>query len=404
MDKSISMRIFIIMICITAFFYNSIGNGYFMLILCLLPVCFKVFSMMTRLELNSSAMLMQFIAFAYISSRVSFLRDSSNKFIFMMIILLIIKFVLENNFGWQKFFSSLLFFITSLSVAATLLSVIAPDMMLSVAKVLFRGEAFDTYSILFHNESYAGIFGQTAINGYVISIFLAFIVAALFSKNKAKLHYVLLSAGIIALILTKKRSFLLANVIATLVLFIQNSKSDERKLKKAGRLLFLVIAAFLVIRYAPATQGIMEKISLLEHSGDLTNGRAVSWNETIEIWKQNPIFGVGTNVMVRGYGISTHNVYIQILAEMGIFGSISYVLLLWTSFRRSEKAYQNILKDDMLAHEKKSIYGVSIYMQVIFIVYSFFGNPVYGITFMLPYIVFVGVVDSYQKYRRRVRQ
>jgi len=403
MDKTISMKIFLIMICITAFFFNSIGNGYFMLILCLLPVCFKVFSMLTRLEFNSSAMLIQFIAFAYISSRVSFLKDSSNKFIFMMIMFLIIKFVLEDSFGWQKFFSSLLFFIAVLSVAATLLSAVAPDMMLSVAKVLFREEAFYTYSLLFDNQSYAGLYGHTSMNGYVVSIFLAFIVVALFSKNRAKLNYVLLGAGIIALILTKKRSFLLANVVATLVLFIQNSKSDESKLKAAGRLLFLVIAAFLVIRYAPATQGIMEKMSLLENSGDFTNGRAVSWKETIEIWKQNPIFGVGPNVMVGGYGLSTHNVYIQLLAEMGIFGAISYILLLWTSFRRSKKAYQNILKDNIL-NEKKSIYGVSIYMQVIFIVYSFFGNPVYGINFMLPYIIFVGVMDSYQKYRRKVRE
>jgi len=402
MDKSISMRFFIIMICITAFFYNAIGNGYFMLILCLVPVCLKIIRMLTRIRLNSSAMLMVFIAFAFLSATFSLLQSVSNRFLFIMIMFFVIKLVLEDNFGWQKFFSTLLFLITVLSIAATFLSVIAPNVMLNVAKMFFSGEALDTYILLFDGGSYAGLYGQTGINAYVISIFLAFIVTSLFSENRAKLNYALLAIGIIALFLTKKRSFLLANIIATLVIFMQNSKSDKNKMKKVSRLLFLVIAAFLVVRYAPATQGLIEKMMTLENAGDITNGRIVSWEDTIEMWKQSPMFGIGTNVMNKGYGISTHNVYIQLLAEMGIFGAISYVLLLWTSFRRSEKIYQDILKDETLINGEKSIYGVSIYMQVIFIVYSFFGNPVYGINFMLPYIVFVGVMDSYQKYRREM--
>ena len=402
MDKSVSMKFFIMMICITAFFFHVIGNGYYMLIFCLVTGCLKIVRMITRVKLNSSAMLAVFIAFAFLSATFSLVKSSSNRFLFTMMIYLVIKLVLEDNFGWQKFFSRFLFFITVLSVAATYLSVIAPNVMLNVAKMFFSGEALDTYTQLFKGGSYAGLYGQTAVNAHAITIFLAFIVTSLFSENRVKLNYALLAVGIIALFLTKKRSFLLANVIAALVTFIENSRSDKSKMKIVSRLLFLVIAAFLVIRYAPATQGIMEKMMALENAGDITNGRIVSWEDTIEIWKQSPIFGIGTNVMNKGYGISTHNVYIQLLAEMGIFGAISYVLLLWTSFRRSEKIYQDILKDEALVNEKKSIYGVSIYMQVIFIVYSFFGNPVYGINYMLPYIVFVGVMDSYQKYRREM--
>ena len=404
MDKSISMKILIIMMCITAFFFNAMGNGYVMLILCLIPVMLRALILITRVELNSSAALMLFILFAYMSSTFSASRADSNKFIFMMIAFLIMKFVLEDSFGWQKFFSTTLFFIVAVSVAVTLLSVVVPDMVLGMAEMLFDGESFDIYSLLFYEGSFAGLYGQTGINAYVISMFLAFVVASLFLGNKNKLNYVLLGVGIIALLLTKKRSFLLANVIATLVLFIQNSKSEKRKLKIAGRLLFLVVAAFLVVRYVPATQGIVEKISALENAGDITNGRETSWEQTIEIWKENPIFGIGINNMVGIHDISTHNVYIQLLAETGIFGAIAYIILLWSSFTRSGEAYQYILKDDELITNGKIIYGVSIYMQMIFIVYSFFGNPVYGINFMLPYIMFVSVMDSYRKYKRSVME
>lgn len=399
MDKSISMKIFIILICITAFFSNAIGNGYYMLILCLVPVCIKFINLLPRIKINSSIPLMLFIGFSYISSTFSASKEDSNKFIFVMIIYLIVKLVLEDNFGWQRFFSKILFFITAISVAATFLSVVAPDMMLSIANMLYSGEAFDTYSKLFYNSSYAGLYGQTAINGYVISIFLAFAIVPLFSEKRAKLNYVLLGIGIIALLLTQKRSLILANIIATLVFFMVNSKSDKKKLKQIGRLLFLVIVVFLVIQNSQATQGIIDKMSLLESSGDITNGREALWTDTFEIWKKNPIFGVGINSMNSVYGLSTHNAYIQLLAEVGIFGVISYIIFLWTSFKRSEKAYQYILNDDTLIN--RSIYGVAVYMQAVLIVYSFFDNIVYNINCMLLYILFVSAIDSYQKYRYR---
>ena len=84
MDKSISMKILIIMMCITAFFFNAMGNGYVMLILCLIPVMLRALILITRVELNSSAALMLFILFAYMSSTFSASRADSNKFIFMV--------------------------------------------------------------------------------------------------------------------------------------------------------------------------------------------------------------------------------------------------------------------------------------------------------------------------------
>lgn len=403
MKITASMKIFIVLICITAFFYNAIGNGYFMLLLCLVPVAFYITRLLPKFELNSSMAFIMFIIFAEISTSFSEIKDSSNKFLLIMVVLLIMRLVLEDNFGWQKFFSTVLFVITAISVAATVLSPIAPNMMLGLAKILYRGSDYEMYSELFYNESYAGLYGQTAINAYAISIFLSFAIVALFSNQKAKLNYVLLGAGVIALLLTKKRSFLFANAVASVVLFVQNSRGDKDKLKKLGRLLFLIAVIFLVVKYAPATRGIMEKFTALGESGDITNGREASWAETVEIWKQSPVFGIGTNTLIGRYGISSHNVYLQLLAEMGVLGMISYIFLLMTTFVRSRRIYQSVLTDDTLTGKETTIYGMSIYMQTIFIVYSFFGNPVYGINYILLYIVFGAVMDSYQKNQRRNR-
>lgn len=400
-DKSFSMKIFIILLCTTAFFFNAIGNGYYMLLLCLVPVFPKAASLLTRAKLNTSVALLFFLLFACFSTVLSVAREESYKFIFMLLMLLIIKFVLEDSFGWQKYFSKVLFFITAVSVAATLLSLVIPDVLLDLAKSLYQKDIYREYARLFNNESYAGLYGQTGINAHVISMFLAFVVASLFSNKKARLNYLLLGAGIIALLLTKKRSFLISNIIAALVLYIQNIKADKGKARTAGRLLLLVIGAVLVAYFSPATQGIMNKILLLEDSGDVTNGRVAHWTDTLEIWKQNPIWGVGIDTMFDVYDLSSHNVYLQLLAETGIPGAISYIVLLLTSFRRSSNTYQHVLTDATLIKDNRAIYGVSLYMQVIFIVYSFFGNPAYGINFMLPYIIFVGMMDSFEKHRQR---
>ena len=150
----------------------------------------------------------------------------------------------------------------------------------------------------------------------------------------------------------------------------------------------------------PATREVFNKLNL----EDPTNGREDLWMQTIEIWKKNPLFGIGAGSLMAVYELSSHNVFLQVLAEMGILGAAAYVLMLYFAFRDSYKSFKLILADDALSLDEKINYEASLYMQVVFIVYSVFGNPLYGISFVLPYVFFVAQLKSYSMYRRKQAQ
>ena len=400
-SSSASIKVFIVLLCITAFFYSMVGNGYILLALSLVPVVHKIISCFSK-KVKLSASWLTFIFLAVLSTALSPVTEDSYKFIYLLVGYFLVKLILENESGWQPFFAKTVYIFTSIVIIATFLSVLAPDFMLSLAEKFYSGETLEVYLQLFHNEAYPGIYGQTAINSYFISIFIAFLVSNIFNNQKKTLSYVLLIFAIIALFLTKKRSFLVGNVLAAFILFWRNTLSDKNKIRKMLTLAVIVVIIYLIILYHPATQGLVEKMAALDNADDISNGRLASWEMTIEIWKTSPLLGVGTNALVNVYGLSSHNVYLQVLAEMGIFGACAYIFLLASTLKQSLHTYGQLLQEPAFTQKNKAIAGTSIYMQVLLIVYSFFGNPLYDIMFMLPYTLFVAAMESYNRtYLRR---
>jgi O-antigen ligase len=57
-------------------------------------------------------------------------------------------------------------------------------------------------------------------------------------------------------------------------------------------------------------------------------GRIDKWKAGLEIFKINPLFGVGLKIPEYVMETDTHNSFIQIAAEMGIFGFLVFILLI----------------------------------------------------------------------------
>ena len=118
---------------------------------------------------------------------------------------------------------------------------------------------------------------------------------------------------------------------------------------------------------------------------------------SLDLWKKYPLFGIGAFTSHKIIGTSIHNDYIQVLSEIGIFGIITYITLLLYSFKESIKSYNFMTQDSSLPVAMKANYLVSIYMQIIFILYGFFDNPLYNITLFAPYVMFVTQFSAYKK-------
>lgn len=391
---AMSISLFVILLTTTMFFYGTIGNGYYLILFSFIPVVAKLLNKVS-LETTFALEWFFFLLAGVVSTLLTRSRGGSLRFMYLMIAYFLIRILLDNEYNWQSLFVKLTYFFSFLCVAATLLSYVLPDVMLKIAELLFEGDILTVYKSLFSRGAYAGITGQTSLNGFFISIFIAFVVGQLINGNKKYTTYIMLAFGVIALLMTQKRSFLVANIFSVLVLFWRNAISDSKRSKRIFRFIVLGAVIFLVFRYSPAAREIMEKFHVLDDAGDTSNGRYELWQLTFDIWKQNPVLGAGAGALANSYGIATHNSYIQVLAEMGIAGFISFISLLLVTLSKSFKKYEFLLNSKYISEKDKKNCGISIYIQVLFIVYSFFGNPLHGISFMMPYVMFTSLIESY---------
>ena len=403
MDKSnmsvsgISTKMFLLFLCITAFFYGMIGNGYILMLLSFMPVFFKLPSItFKRIPLAW----IPFVLFALLSSVFSYSSAKTNIFVVMMIMLLAMKMLLENEIGWQRFFFKIFVFLAGANVFATFLSLIAPDMMTAFVKIVYPEVGYNMYKNLIEVGAYPGMNAQTSQTAFFISIYISYLVNCILDSPKKTINYLILAFSLGALFLTQKRSFIIGNLVAALVIFLHNNVSDTKKNRKIMSLFFILALTYVIIHYIPATRGIVDKMTTLENVGDITNGRAAYWSETLMIWRRNPIFGIGANSFYEVYGISVHNVYIQTLVELGVVGFFSLILLLLSSLETTFRASELLRMVNEFDKNDRIICSMSIYMQILFMVYAFFGNPLYGISFILPYTIFVAVGGSYFNYLR----
>ena len=394
--NSFETKCFIFLLLVTNFFYGYLGgNGYILMIISFVPIIRKLFSRFSaNVQVPTEWLL--FLAVCVISLTFSKVKSSTGRFVFLMVSYFLVRIVLDKEYGWQEQFLKLVICFSAISMVAVLISPIFPNMMLSLAKILFKGDDLQVYMDLFKNESYGGIYPQTSNAAYFASIIMAYEISNLTNSKNKFLAYLVIVLSVITLLLTKKRSFLIANFLGIMILFWRNSISDKRKSSRILTFMFLGIVLYLVFRYSSATRGMFEKFSGLEYGGDVSNGRFDRWQDTLDIWIKHPIFGIGGAALTSGYGVSTHNVYLQILAELGIVGILGFLLLIIITLVKAFENYSLIINSDYFSKKGKSICGMAIYMQVVFLTYSFFGNPLYGISFMVPYVMFSAVLESYK--------
>ena len=66
-----------------------------------------------------------------------------------------------------------------------------------------------------------------------------------------------------------------------------------------------------------------------------SQGRIAKWEGGINIFMDNPLFGAGFQRPQYELGVDTHNAFILILAEMGIFGLLVFLWFLWALLKEA---------------------------------------------------------------------
>jgi len=133
-----------------------------------------------------------------------------------------------------------------------------------------------------------------------------------------------------------------------------------------------------------------------------TSGRNILWALALDIFDSNQLVGVGfANFLPYSDAVSAapwfglfhvHNIYLQMLAETGLVGSVLMGGLFISAFSGTWRGYRASLKGDDRA--SRYVLISSLALQAWFLMYGFSGNGLYGWQEMFLYVSAVSMAIS----------
>jgi putative inorganic carbon (HCO3(-)) transporter len=216
--------------------------------------------------------------------------------------------------------------------------------------------------------------------GKVMNTAVPFLIAA-FIITKKLLVRVILTASIVPLILVlvganSRTCFVVFAMTTMLILALKKSGGGGgKKVVKVGALVIILIV---VMPFLPS--------SVQQRAGTIGNystdksfqGRVRSWEQGSMMAKSHPILGVGMGQWRRHHGLSSHNSYIQVMAEVGYIGFFIYLSIIWLSIKTLVSVY---LKEDpsIYVEQDLRIVGLAVFSGTMgYLVYIFLGNQAYS--------------------------
>lgn len=275
-----------------------------------------------------------------------------------------------------------------------------PDIFYAIAKVwYFYSDQFDFVKYAgVYSKQYSGLCYEVSYAAIVcsIGIVICFVEFLFAQKNKIKIINLLsIAIGYYAIILTGKRSIELTIPAVLVVLYLIYAG------KKLSIKTIIVVLTMLVvfILTAPQIFDVVENI-LSRGSGkgiELTS-RGSFWALALEMFKENPVIGLGLNsydTRFNNSGIRSiyydfagaHNTYLQLLGETGVIGIIMYFSAIISTLKKGFfVSYQN---------SNRAIYIlIAIGIMSVFLIYGLSGNSLYQPQQLFCFFWCVAVIEN----------
>lgn len=298
---------------------------------------------------------------------------------------------LTTQHNWYDKCLKYLLLFSIVHVLFTLFSYVNPNAFINIVLPLLPGEISSASSLFMTYDLYAGITDQIARNAFYITVGISIMVTALITKSKkVSLATILtLTLMIIALLLTGKRGHLVSNIIALLVVIVVYAKVQGKSIVK--KLLIAIIAvSFLVIAIIMIVpEAATPFMRFMVGGGDITSGRTNLYVFAIELFKQKPILGWGFGSFSVFQETGTHNVYLQLLCETGVVGTVLFVSILLSNILVTFKAIRKYCSFNKIVHDRFLLF--SLYTQVFYIAYAMTGNPLNDGFILIVYMIAMSI-------------
>lgn len=326
--------------------------------------------------------------------------------------LLIAYFFLSRMFFWPKILKKFIYAGGLLFGGITVACYFSRTLYSQYIWPLFVRENIYNDLLINYDKGYiAGLTNHISSNGMYLAISCGVVACFVFlekRKNGAKLAFLIML--IFALLLTGKRAHVLftAGGLYLTYMVYMSDKPKSRFIKGIGIILGVSITFLVFARFVPGLNNFIEKFAETAESGDITKGRANQVYLALGLFSEEPIFGIGWDgfkywyLSSIGVLLNVHNVYIQLLCETGIVGSIVFYSLFILEARHSIKS---------LIFEKKTrennmgcqcFAAVACFVQFFFLLYCLTGNPLYDPPVLYPYVFACAISDCIYYSRENV--
>lgn len=265
----------------------------------------------------------------------------------------------------------------------------------------YEGTLLNQYSM----GAMPGLTHHYSTNGMLVSVgTIIYACYALCYKQKKDIFLFLVA--VVALLLTGKRAHVLFGLLALYVTYyVYNAeKKQNRVVKSVGIVIVSAIAFFIASYFVPGLAVVIGRFADAAETGDATLGRTTVWLKALETVAQHPLFGMGWEQFSEsgGWTWNIHNIYVQLLVEVGIVGFLVYcswfVFFLMSSWKNL--TYLRTHKKRFTVADTCAV-SFCLAMQILFLMYGFTGNPLYDQAMFVPYFAACAIT---QYYRRKLKE
>lgn len=316
------------------------------------------------------------------------------------LIIIIWGFFLETKCGWDQKAWVVIRVFCLIHFAAGLFLLANKNLLLSEIVPLFstNDNAHRLLVDSIENGYMTGLCYHYSTMGMYMAIGTIAFSGVLFQNKKIKMRDIILFIlFLIGLAMTGKRGPLLFTILSLgIAVLATREKRFTRKQLQRGVAAALILIVSFIVAYIniPQLKQVIDRFSFSSGDlNDLSSGRIeYFWVYAIDMFLDSPIFGKGWRAF-KYSGIGTlnandaHNIYIQLLAEVGLVG---FVLVVSFMIRALIATYKAIRENEVclcLSDKSMCIMKMSFAYQIFFILYGFTGNPLYDPQCYYPYII-----------------
>lgn len=354
-------------------------------------IFFAVIFVFTDIKLQFNAVSgTAFVLLSYIGVSITYSYDPASTLnLFLLYLCAFTLLFIDLPDSYYKKIFTIVYVICSVIAFSILISAVIDNCMLKYFGFIVNPNHSAQVTQTIQNElaigAYSGFAREKAEAAYIMNVGIALLLSKYFSLQKLKKSDIfMLLVFVVSLMLTGKRTLFIIPVLA-FALFMVISNIKGKFAKTGGIVLSALSAVFVLSMFIPKVANIFDRFMDEENMMAFGN-RDSLWKYFSLMSEKYPIFGAGfgsynqfaydNGLRVGGakWNFNGHNCYFQVSAELGIVGSIIFLLFVVLAIVLTILAIRRVKNscDDV------RICYFSLYVQIMILVYSVTGNPTYS--------------------------